>query len=174
MVLADASAQNKLDARQYGNMTALESDLKRMVQNAKEFNVTGSRVYEDAERIRKALSNFMPKHNPAYRDEEYRALPTPVPNDNDEEFDGYQFATNREDAPTPTTIKLRINGSTSRMTGSALKDEIQAMGSENMQQEQLKIVQEMIDLRDPKFVARSLRVFAACNSLPGPGMRTLR
>lgn len=154
MILADASAQNKLDARQYVNMTALESDLKRMVQNAKEFNVTGSRVYEDAERIRKALSNFMPKHNPAYKDQEYRAQPTPLPGDDDEELDGHQVATNREDVPTPTTIKLRINGSTSRKMGSALKDEIPATGNENLQQEQRKIVQEMIDLRDPKLVAR--------------------
>jgi len=60
-------------------MTALESDLKRLVQNAKEFNSTKSEVYEDAERIRKAMSNFMPKHNPAYLDHTYRAAPTPIP-----------------------------------------------------------------------------------------------
>lgn len=62
-------------------MEALESDLKRLVQNAKEFNSTKSEVYEDAERIRKALSNFMPKHNPAYLDPAYRAYPTPIPRD---------------------------------------------------------------------------------------------
>lgn len=60
-------------------MEKLESDLKRLVQNAKEFNSTKSEVYEDAERIRKALSNFMPKHNPAYLDSAYRAYPTPLP-----------------------------------------------------------------------------------------------
>ena len=42
----------------YATMEKLESDLKRLVQNAKEFNSTKSEVYEDAERIRKALSNF--------------------------------------------------------------------------------------------------------------------
>src|SRR5271170_3006997 len=60
-------------------MEKLESDLKRLVQNAKEFNSTKSEVYEDAERIRKALSNFMPKHNPAYLNPSYRAYPTPIP-----------------------------------------------------------------------------------------------
>lgn len=172
--LADAFAQNKLDTRQYGNMTALESDLKRMVQNAKEFNATGSKVYEDAERIRKALSNFMPKHNPAYKDEDYRAQPTPVPGDNGDESDGDQVPTMPEGAPTPATIRLRVNGSTSRQTGSGLKDETPTMGSGDMQREQLKIVQEMIELRDPKFVAGYLCVFGACNNLPGAVMRIPR
>ena len=63
----------------YPTMTALEGDLKRMVQNAKDYNDSRSEVFQDAERIRKALSNFMPKHNPAYSDPEYRAVPTPVP-----------------------------------------------------------------------------------------------
>ncbi len=152
-MFADALAQAKLDARQYGNMTTLESDLKRMVQNAKEFNVTGSKVYEDAERIRKALSNFMPKHNPAYKDQEYRALPTPVPDDSDEEFDGYQLPIPPGDALVPTTIRLKVNGSTSRKSVSVLKDETPPVGSEKMRQEQIKIVEEMVELRDPRFVA---------------------
>lgn len=63
----------------YPTMEALEGDLKRMVQNAKDYNDSRSEVFADAERIRKALSNFMPKHNPAYADPEYRAVPTPIP-----------------------------------------------------------------------------------------------
>lgn len=55
--------------------------MKRLIQNAKEFNSTKSEVYEDAERLRKAMSNFMPKHNPAYLDSNYRAYPTPIPQD---------------------------------------------------------------------------------------------
>ena len=60
-------------------MTDLESDLKRMIVNAKEYNNSKSAIYEDAERMRKTLSSFMPKHNPAYQDPEYRAAPTPLP-----------------------------------------------------------------------------------------------
>jgi Bromodomain len=131
-------------------MTALEADLKRMVQNAKEFNASGSRVYEDAERIRKALSNFMPKHNPAYKDLEYRALPAPIPDDNDVEINGYNIPVPPTGATMPATIKLRMNGSTNRKSVGELKDENAAARNENMQQEQLKIVEEMIELRDPE------------------------
>ena len=69
----------RLKAHKYDNMEKLESDLKRLVQNAKEYNDSKSEVFADAERIRKALSNFMPKHNPAYANPEYRAVPTPIP-----------------------------------------------------------------------------------------------
>lgn len=53
--------------------------MKRMVANAKQFNVKGSTIYEDAERIRKTASNWMVKNNPAYRDPGYSAQPTPIP-----------------------------------------------------------------------------------------------
>lgn len=71
--------EKRLGNFEYPTMTALEGDLKRMVQNAKDYNDSRSEVFQDAERIRKALSNFMPKHNPAYSDPEYRAVPTPIP-----------------------------------------------------------------------------------------------
>lgn len=157
-------------------MTALESDLKRMVQNAKEFNVTGSKVYEDAERIRKALSNFMPKHNPAYKDQDYRAQPTPVPDDDDDEEDEESLAlptsNSSAGAPTPATIKLRVNGSASRKNESGMASEAPVAEKENMQEDQLKIVEEMIELRDPEFVARCLCLFGTCNSLPAAVIRT--
>ena len=141
-------------ALEYGNMTALESDLKRMVQNAKEFNSIGSKLYEDAERIRKALSNIMPKYNPAYRDQEYRAVPTPIP-ETDKDLDGNQLPSNTEGAPVAPTIKLKVNGSTSRKSQGGLMDKTQAIGNKSMLQEQAKIVEEMIGLRDPGLVARS-------------------
>ena len=73
--------EEKLQSGEYPTMETLESDLKRLVQNAKEFNSTKSEVYDDAERIRKALSNFMPKHNPSYLNADYRAYPTPIPSE---------------------------------------------------------------------------------------------
>lgn len=65
----------------YPNLSALESDAKRMVLNAKHFNPKGTPLYEDAERVRKTASNFMTKHNPAYRNPNYVAVATPVPDD---------------------------------------------------------------------------------------------
>lgn len=79
MPLSINSIDTKLKSGQYATMTELEGDLKRMVQNAKDFNSSKSLIFEDAERLRKALSNFMPKHNPAYADDKFRAVPTPVP-----------------------------------------------------------------------------------------------
>jgi hypothetical protein len=50
-----------------------------MIANAKQFNARNSEIYEDAERVRKTASNFMTKHNPAYRDPTYGAVATPIP-----------------------------------------------------------------------------------------------
>ena len=71
--------EQRLKNFEYPDLERLESDLKRMVQNAKDYNNSKSSIFEDAERIRKALSNFMPKHNPAYLRDDYRAYPTPIP-----------------------------------------------------------------------------------------------
>ncbi len=128
-----------------------------MVQNAKEFNTTSSKIYEDAERIRKALSNFMPKHNPAYKDQEYRAMPTPIPDDIEDKGHVLQ-ATSPVDTLVAPTIKLRVNGSASRKSANGEKDETPSAGMDGIQQEQVKIVEEMIELRDPTWVSRSVHV----------------
>jgi hypothetical protein len=141
-------------------MTALESDLKRMVQNAKEFNVTGSKVYEDAERIRKALSNFMPKHNPAYKDQDYRAQPTPVPDNNDkesnhEELDNEEEEEEEEEEDLSHLLPPIPHVPVSDLVRRTMKE---SMRREKINLEQCKIVREMIELRDPRFVARSVCV----------------
>ncbi|KAF2806063.1 Bromodomain-containing protein [Mytilinidion resinicola] len=71
--------ENKLKAGQYSSLAQVEGDLKRLVHNAKTFNDRKSLIYDDAERVRKTASNFMVKHNPAYRDPGYIAVPTPIP-----------------------------------------------------------------------------------------------
>ncbi len=51
-----------------------------MVQNAKDFNDPDSQIFEDAERIRKLVFNFMKQNNPAYKDDpNYSASSTPIP-----------------------------------------------------------------------------------------------
>lgn len=67
-------------------MSELESFFKRMVTNAKEFYPKSSEVFEDAERVRKALSNYMTKTNPAYKlIPGYSCIATPYPEDGDAE-----------------------------------------------------------------------------------------
>ncbi|KAL8850467.1 MAG: hypothetical protein Q9221_004609 [Calogaya cf. arnoldii] len=71
----------KLKNHEYPTMTTVESDLRRMISNAKSFNEKNSQVFSDAEKIRKAISNFMTENNPAYGSKDYKPFPTPVPED---------------------------------------------------------------------------------------------
>ncbi|KAI1425778.1 Bromodomain-containing protein [Xylaria sp. FL1777] len=71
--------ERKLREQQYSTLSSLESDFKRLVSNAKETNDRSSTIFGDAERVRKAVSNLMVKHNPAYKSGNYQAVPTPLP-----------------------------------------------------------------------------------------------
>lgn len=84
-----------------------------MTQNAKDYNVRGSEVFEDAERMRKALSNLMREHNPAYKlIPNYNVVPTPIPGEEDEASDDIEDEDDEEedddddeedDEPAPAT-----------------------------------------------------------------------
>ncbi|KAI0103450.1 Bromodomain-containing protein [Daldinia grandis] len=89
------SIEQKLKNGEYTNLSTLEGDLKRMVQNAKEVSERTSMTFGDAERVRKAVSNLMTKHNPAYKTGNYTAVATPLPttpepddNGDDEDAEG--------------------------------------------------------------------------------------
>lgn len=90
--------ERKLNKSGYPNLSALESDFKRMVSNIKETHARQSEVFGDSERVRKAVSNLMVKCNPAYKTvKNYQAVPTPLPpspgaDDHDADLD-------EEDAP---------------------------------------------------------------------------
>ena len=99
--------EKRLGNFEYPTMTALEGDLKRMVQNAKDYNDSRSEVFADAERIRKALSNFMPKHNPAYADPDYRAVPTPIPQNLLERMRDSSVSTNATGPPERVKLVLK-------------------------------------------------------------------
>ena len=71
--------ERKLKNGSYPNLSTLESDFKRLVVNAKENNPRQSEAFNDAERVRKAISNLMVKHNPAYKAGNYQAIATPLP-----------------------------------------------------------------------------------------------
>lgn len=70
----------KVKRNEYPTVSALEGDLKRMIQNAKDYNDPDSVIYDDAERIRKLVYNFMKQNNPAYKEvPNYAAVATPIP-----------------------------------------------------------------------------------------------
>jgi Transcription factor involved in chromatin remodeling, contains bromodomain len=74
--------EQKLHNQEFKNLSELESYFKRMVTNAKEFYPKNSEIYEDAERVRKALSNYMTKTNPAYKlNPGYSCQAAPIPDD---------------------------------------------------------------------------------------------
>lgn len=83
MPISLSMIERKLNNGEFSTLTDLESYLKRMVTNAKEYYPRHSQIFEDAERVRKALSNFMTKTNPAYSRGGYTAVPTPLPADGD-------------------------------------------------------------------------------------------
>jgi hypothetical protein len=75
--------EDKLKRNAYPTMTTVESDFKRMINNAKSYNDPKSEIYEDAERIRKLVYNYMKQHNPQYaQDPNYTSFPTPIPQTN--------------------------------------------------------------------------------------------
>ncbi|KAK4157748.1 Bromodomain-containing protein [Chaetomidium leptoderma] len=80
--------ERRLQNQDFKNLSELESYFKRMVTNAKEFYPKNSEIFEDAERVRKALSNYMTKTNPAYKlMSGYSCQATPIPNDMQPESD---------------------------------------------------------------------------------------
>ena len=103
----------KVKSNEYVSVTAIESDLKRMVQNAKEFNDSKSGIFEDAERIRKLVFNFMKVNNPEYKDNPgYSATPTPVPAPAVVPVsNGRQSVKKESEVPESVTVKIKTKQS---------------------------------------------------------------
>ncbi len=83
MPVAFDTIEAKLSAGALPTLTSLESLVKRMVSNAKQYNERNSDIFKDSERIRKALSAFMLQKNPAYKIPGFTAPPTPIPGEKD-------------------------------------------------------------------------------------------
>jgi len=80
MPISFNTIEAKLKAGEFQNLEELEKYCKRMIANNKEYYPKGSAQYDNAERLRKALSNYMTKTNPAYRRKGgYSAQPTELP-----------------------------------------------------------------------------------------------
>ncbi|KAF5558649.1 polybromo-1 [Fusarium mexicanum] len=84
MPISLSMIEQKLNDGEFENLSQLEGYFKRMISNAKEFHPRATEIYEDAERLRKAVSNYMTKKNPAYHVRGYQAVPTPFPDDEEE------------------------------------------------------------------------------------------
>jgi hypothetical protein len=147
--------KEKLAQHAYPTITALESDVKRMVANAKHYNDKRSAVYEDSERLRKTASNFFTKHNPAYRDPTYVAVATPIPGESNE----------TAAATRPTRLSEMSASSPAKTSEPAQPaqedvDEAQQNGEsedfkgKTFQQAQDQIVEELIHYVDEEYVLK--------------------
>lgn len=87
MPISISTIEKKLNNGEFKNLSEVEGYFKRMISNAKEYFARSTEQYDDAERIRKALSNFMTKTNPAYHVRGYQALPAPFPDSDGAEGD---------------------------------------------------------------------------------------
>ena len=131
-----------------------------MVNNAKSYNEKSSIVYADAERIRKALSNFMTKHNPAYLDPEYIAFPTPLPGEEEGNVGetGINGRVVNMDKPRPIgsiepdLAPQSLNGRGSSTTPSINDGHATTDGfeGESFQSAQEKIIAELVGLKNAK------------------------
>jgi hypothetical protein len=80
MPISLKTIERRLHNQEFATLAQLESYFKRMVTNAKEFYHKNTEVFEDAERVRKALSNYMTRTNPAYKlIPGYSCQATPIP-----------------------------------------------------------------------------------------------
>ena len=101
-------------------MSALESDIKRLISNAKQYNDRNSEVHSDAEKIRKMAATMMQKINPAYEDPSYAPVPTPLPDDEAKEESPSEQAGDGMENGTPeatggkTSLRLKLRGPSER------------------------------------------------------------
>ncbi|KAL8987907.1 MAG: hypothetical protein Q9177_002942 [Variospora cf. flavescens] len=136
-------------------MTTVESDLRRMVSNAKSFNEKSSQLFSDAEKIRKAVSNFMVENNPAYKTKDYKPFPTPVPDDwqpppLDKEKEEVSRSTRGASNRRATSVGTGQSNVRTSATPGALDTEGlgESFDGNTFQRAQEKIVAEMLDLRN--------------------------
>lgn len=152
----------------------MESDVKRMVSNAKAFNEKNSSVYDDAERIRKTAFNWMSRQNPAYKTPGYVAVPTPIPT---EAVNGNAVLDSTEgsavgdvaDRPRraaavsqPTPQLTRHKRSSTRESAGPERSEDPDFTGKTFQQAQDQIMTEMIKYKDSELVFYLLRVGILC------------
>ncbi|OJD13549.1 hypothetical protein AJ78_06009 [Emergomyces pasteurianus Ep9510] len=146
------TVENKLKTHQYPCLTPVESDLRRMVSNAKYYNDKGSMIFSNAERIRKLVANKMPEINPAYNDPNYAPFATPLP---EEDADGKGDGENQSPEPENEADAGGEEGKKSATQTPALdmpveSDENETFNfeGETFESAQEKIIAGMIRLKD--------------------------
>jgi hypothetical protein len=168
MPIALDTIEAKLINRQFPTLTALEGDFKRMIANAKEYNEKGSVIYDDAERMRKALSNYMSKTNPIYKlIPGFSTVATPLlkeeePSDKDEgdeDAEGELEAELEIEAPKKKPGRPKTTHTRGSMTPASESNYAGVDYSTlTFQQAQEKIMEEMISYQEDPKLATNLNI----------------
>ena len=139
-----------------------------MIFNAKSFNEKSSALFSDAEKIRKAVSNFMVENNPAYETADYKPFPTPVPDD----WQAKLPVEEKEEKPDPEPkdeVARSTRGLSNRRASSVATGQSNVRASttpgvhdseglgesfegDTFQKAQVKIVEEMLNLKNEEYV----------------------
>ncbi|KAL6159559.1 hypothetical protein ACJQWK_05804 [Exserohilum turcicum] len=182
--IAIDTIEKKLNDGEYSSLAQVESDCKRLVNNAKAYNDKKSVIYEDAERLRKTASNWMVKNNPAYRDGNYVAVATPIPGeDNSTPSKPSPRVTSTPKIPqTPTTqditerprraaaIAASATPAPSKLRQSASvapdEDDGDDYTGKTFQQAQEQIVREILEYED-----QGLQIFVPFQNLPSRSLK---
>lgn len=138
-----------------------------MVQNAKDYNNTGSEIFENAERIRKLVYNYMKVHNPAYTKEPgYTSFPTPLPEGAQERTNGARddHSENGRSETPARPRRMTTAGSSEPRDRKASMTASVTPGAENesgvefegktFQQAQQMIIHELLHYTDDEYVER--------------------
>jgi hypothetical protein len=165
--------QDKLNRGEYTSLAQVEGDQKRLVNNAKAYNDKKSIIYEDAERLRKTASNWMVKHNPAYRVNGYQAVATPVPGEEPVPYGKpiprIQPSTPKTPVPTPDSTERPRRAAAAAQSAtpapSKLRKSVSTAPDEaddspdfkgkSFQQAQDQIIRELMDYVEPEYVNRT-------------------
>ena len=166
-----------------------------MVNNAKQFNDKNSLIYADAERVRKTASNYMVKHNPAYRNPNYTAVATPIPGEEEKRQQSIRLhgtngtqetpTTTREmserpkraaavpqtpAAPTPTPSRTRKSGRDSAPPDKGAEHDLSGLSFTNAQE---RLIQDFIDYVEPEYDFSLTRKLIQANTYTGAACKSM-
>ncbi|KAL9627253.1 MAG: hypothetical protein Q9164_007658, partial [Protoblastenia rupestris] len=162
----------KIKKGEYTDLSGIESDMRRLISNAKTYNTRKSSLFSDAEKIRKMVSNYMIKNNPAYQTGNYVPMATAVPEnwkppstkkqEADEGVVGEEDAEGETDDEEPVYVqreppsaaKSSVHSTPDNRPASATPavqdagDDEEGFENKTFQQAQEKIVMELINLKN--------------------------
>lgn len=122
-----------------------------MIANAKEFNERSSLIFEDAERIRKAISNFMPRFNPRYKDRNAKTQQTSVSRSSSSKppRNAEPRETDTDGETKPKSLKLRLtNKRPKSLTPKVDESQSSIFANDDLQSAQERIMDEVMKLKD--------------------------